>query len=77
VFRGSLEDRAFVGLYFEAGEVKAVVGMNRGGDPEADDESELGTAKGLVIVKNKVDPAVLADEKVDLQSLTSAAERSA
>ena len=76
VVRGSIEDRAFLGFYLEGGEVKAVMGMNRGGDPEADEGGELDVAKALVRIKKRVDPAALADEKVDLRSLAPAADLS-
>jgi 3-phenylpropionate/trans-cinnamate dioxygenase ferredoxin reductase component len=69
VVRGSLEERAFLGFYLGAGTVKAVMGMNRGGDPETDDEGELRTASVLVRAQKRVDPAALADEAADLQSL--------
>jgi 3-phenylpropionate/trans-cinnamate dioxygenase ferredoxin reductase subunit len=77
VVRGSMEDRAFLGFYLEAGEVKAIMGMNRGGDPEADEGSELDVARSLVRLKKKVAPDALADERVDLRSLALAADASA
>jgi 3-phenylpropionate/trans-cinnamate dioxygenase ferredoxin reductase subunit len=76
VVRGSIEDRAFLGFYLEGGEVKAVMGMNRGGDPEADEGGELDVAKALLRIKKRVDPTALADEKVDLRSLAPAADLS-
>ena len=70
VVRGSIEDRRFLGFYLEGGRVKAVMGLNRGGDPELDEEGELSAAKALVRDQLQVSPAVLADEKTDLRGLS-------
>jgi 3-phenylpropionate/trans-cinnamate dioxygenase ferredoxin reductase component len=42
--RGSLTDRSFIGFYFEAGVLRAAVGLNRGGDPELDPDGEMAEA---------------------------------
>jgi 3-phenylpropionate/trans-cinnamate dioxygenase ferredoxin reductase subunit len=69
VMRGSLEERAFVGFYIEGGRVRAAVGLNRGGDPEADEEGELAAARILIREAAAVDKAQLADDRVDLHTL--------
>jgi 3-phenylpropionate/trans-cinnamate dioxygenase ferredoxin reductase component len=69
VVRGSLEQRQFIGFYLEEGRVSAVMGLNRGGDPELDEGGELFAAKALVGKRLEVSPALLEDEKTDLRSL--------
>src|SRR5438309_6390369 len=75
VMRGSLEERAFVGFYLEGGRVRAAVGLNRGGDPEADEEGELAAARILIREAAVVDKGQLADDKVDLRALAGGAAR--
>ncbi len=48
VIRGSLEDRKFLGFYLVNGAVAAAVGLDRGGDPELDEDSEMAAAASLV-----------------------------
>jgi len=69
VLRGSLEQRQFLGFYLGEGRVLAVMGLNRGGDPELDEGGELFAAKGLVGKRLEVPPASLADEETDLRAL--------
>jgi 3-phenylpropionate/trans-cinnamate dioxygenase ferredoxin reductase component len=69
VVRGSLEERRFLGFYLERGRVLAVMGLNRGGDPELDEDGELFVAKALVGKALSAPPASLADETADLRSL--------
>ena len=69
VVRGSLEQRRFIGFYLGEGRVLAVMGLNRGGDPELDEDGELFAAKGLVGKRLDVAPASLEDEKIDLRAL--------
>jgi 3-phenylpropionate/trans-cinnamate dioxygenase ferredoxin reductase component len=71
VVRGSLEDRAFLAFYLEGGRVRAVLGLNRGGDPELDEDGELHAAKRLVRERVRLDPSVLVDEGTDVHSLAS------
>jgi 3-phenylpropionate/trans-cinnamate dioxygenase ferredoxin reductase subunit len=67
VFRGRPESRAFLGFYLQDGIVRAVVGLNRGGDPEDPKvDSELKTALSLIRTRAAVDPAKLSDEAVEL-----------
>jgi len=69
VVRGSLEERRFLGFYLVDGAVAAAVGLNRGGDPELDEDSEMAAAARLVGLRAHADADVLADEGVDLWSL--------
>jgi 3-phenylpropionate/trans-cinnamate dioxygenase ferredoxin reductase subunit len=69
VVRGSLEQRRFIGFYLEQGRVLAVMGLNRGGDPELDEGGELFVAKALVGKRLGASPASLEDETTDLRSL--------
>ena len=70
VVRGSLAERKLIGFYLVDGMVRAVVGLDRGGDPELDLDGEMAAAARLVATQARPAPAVLADEHTDLQSLT-------
>lgn len=68
VVRGRLESRAFLGFYLTDGIVRAVLGFNRGGDPEDPKvDGELKAAVNLIRHRTAVDSATLADEDVDLR----------
>jgi 3-phenylpropionate/trans-cinnamate dioxygenase ferredoxin reductase subunit len=69
VVRGSLEDRTLLGFYLREGELQAAVGLDRGGDPEAESDSEMAACARLVAMRAKPAPARLADDRVDLSSL--------
>jgi 3-phenylpropionate/trans-cinnamate dioxygenase ferredoxin reductase component len=69
VVRGSLEERMFLGFYVVGGAVAAAVGLNRGGDPELDEDSEMAAAALLVGLRADADVDALANEDVDLWSL--------
>jgi 3-phenylpropionate/trans-cinnamate dioxygenase ferredoxin reductase subunit len=69
VVRGSLEERMFLGFYVVDGAVAAAVGLNRGGDPELDEDSEMAAAARLVGLRVCADAGALANEDVDLWSL--------
>jgi 3-phenylpropionate/trans-cinnamate dioxygenase ferredoxin reductase component len=74
VFRGRPESRKFLGFYLKDGIVRAVVGLNRGGDPEdPTGDGELKAAVGLIRNRAVIDPAKLSDEDVDLRRLTEVA----
>jgi len=61
VFRGRPESRSFLGFYLEDGIVRAVVGLNRGGDPEDPTvDGELKAAVSLIRDRVPVDPATLS-----------------
>ena len=69
VVRGSLEEKSFLGFYLLGGQLLAAVGLDRGGDPELDLDSEMAASARLVGARARPDPRQLADEGVDLWSL--------
>jgi 3-phenylpropionate/trans-cinnamate dioxygenase ferredoxin reductase component len=69
VVRGSVEDGQLVGFYLSAGVVLAAVGLDRGGDPELDHESEMAASARLVAQRARPGRGQLSDERVDLWSL--------
>jgi 3-phenylpropionate/trans-cinnamate dioxygenase ferredoxin reductase component len=69
VVRGSLPEGTLLGFYLKDGVPQAAVGLDRGGDPEADAESEMAACAKLVAQRSRPEPARLADEHVDLWSL--------
>jgi 3-phenylpropionate/trans-cinnamate dioxygenase ferredoxin reductase subunit len=70
VFRGRPEGRAFLAFYLEGGVLRAVAGLDRGGDPEDPrGTGELAVAVSLIRQRAPLDPARLADEQVDLRRL--------
>jgi 3-phenylpropionate/trans-cinnamate dioxygenase ferredoxin reductase subunit len=73
VVRGGLKERQLVGFYLRAGLLQAAVGLDRGGDPELDADSEMAACARLVGERARPAPASLADEHVDLWSLVSRA----
>ena len=69
VFRGEPTSRKFLGFYSKDGIVRAVVGLDRGGDPEdPKNESELRAAARLIRERVRVDPARLGDESANLRA---------
>ena len=50
VVRGSLKEGKLVGFYLNEGVVQAAVGLDRGGDPELDPDSEMAACVRLVAV---------------------------
>jgi 3-phenylpropionate/trans-cinnamate dioxygenase ferredoxin reductase subunit len=69
VVRGSLEEQRLLGFYLQDGVLQAAVGLDRGGDPEADRDSEMAACARLVANRARPAPAMLADEHVDLWAL--------
>jgi 3-phenylpropionate/trans-cinnamate dioxygenase ferredoxin reductase component len=69
VVRGSLEEARLVGFYLVGGVVRAAVGLDRGGDPELDQDSEMAAAARLVAVQAQPARDVLSSEQTDLWSL--------
>jgi len=69
VIRGSLATRQFLAFYLSSGMLRAAFGLNRGGDPEIDADSELRACQGLIRAQVPVSAARLADDRVDLWSL--------
>ena len=70
VIRGSLAKSQFLAFYLSKGIMKAACGLNRGGDPELDADGELRACQGLIRAQVAVSEATLADDRVDLRSLT-------
>ncbi|HEX9553244.1 MAG TPA: FAD-dependent oxidoreductase [Streptosporangiaceae bacterium] len=69
VVRGSLEEGRLVGFYLVGGVVRAAVGLDRGGDPELDRDSEMAAAARLVAAQARPAREQLASEQADLWSL--------
>ena len=67
--RGSLEERRLVGFYLLDGAVQAAVGVDRGGDPEVEHDSEMAACARLAGRRARPGRAALTDEHVDLWSL--------
>jgi 3-phenylpropionate/trans-cinnamate dioxygenase ferredoxin reductase subunit len=72
IYRGSPDTRRFLAFYLDGGVPLAVLGLNRGGDPEAEPESELRACQALIRARVPLSEAALADERVDLRSLIPA-----
>lgn len=70
VVRGSLDEGELIGFYLVNGIVAAAVGLDRGGDPELDHDSEMAACSRLVASRAEVATGVLADERTDLRALT-------
>jgi 3-phenylpropionate/trans-cinnamate dioxygenase ferredoxin reductase subunit len=71
VVRGSLQERKLVGFYLQEGILRAAVGLDRGGDPELDLDSEMAACSRLVAQRLRPASGQLADERVDLWSLVT------
>jgi 3-phenylpropionate/trans-cinnamate dioxygenase ferredoxin reductase subunit len=69
VIRGSLEERALIGFYLQGDQLQAAVGLDRGGDPELDENSEMAACARLIAQGATPTPAELVDDEVDLWSL--------
>ena len=74
VTRGDVAGRTFLGFYLRGGVLRAALGLNRGGDPELDEESELRACAELVRRRAAVAVGHLADEGVDLRGLAAAGD---
>jgi 3-phenylpropionate/trans-cinnamate dioxygenase ferredoxin reductase component len=73
VLRGSYESKQFLAFYLTQGVLQATFGLNRGGDPELEPDSELRACQRLIGWRAHVSEAALADERVDLRELAAAA----
>jgi 3-phenylpropionate/trans-cinnamate dioxygenase ferredoxin reductase component len=69
VIRGSVLEGKLVGFYLADGVVVAAVGIDRGGDPELDRDSEMAASACLVAGRARPTPDVLADDRTSLWSL--------
>jgi 3-phenylpropionate/trans-cinnamate dioxygenase ferredoxin reductase subunit len=66
VFRGDPDSRRFLAFYLQEGVLRAAFGLNRGGDPEVDEDGELKRCAALIRAQARVDPALLRDDRYDL-----------
>jgi hypothetical protein len=71
VVRGSLDEGRLLGFYLAGGLVQAAVGLDRGGDPELDRDSEMAACARLVARRARPPGGLLSDERADLWSLAS------
>jgi 3-phenylpropionate/trans-cinnamate dioxygenase ferredoxin reductase subunit len=71
IMRGSLAEGGLVGFYLTGGVVRAAVGLDRGGDPELEPDSEMAACARLVAKQARLAPGVLADDRVDVRSLAA------
>jgi 3-phenylpropionate/trans-cinnamate dioxygenase ferredoxin reductase component len=69
VIRGNLKDGRLIGFYLLEGLIQAAVGVDRGGDPELDTDSEMAACARLVAMRARPAGGQLADERVELWSL--------
>jgi 3-phenylpropionate/trans-cinnamate dioxygenase ferredoxin reductase component len=70
VFRGKPESRQFLAFYLQDRALRAVFGLNRGGDPEDPaDDGELKACVPLIRERVRVDAALLGDEDRDLRDV--------
>ncbi|HEV2459623.1 MAG TPA: FAD-dependent oxidoreductase [Ktedonobacterales bacterium] len=69
VLRGSLASKRFLAFYLTEGVLQAAFGLNRGGDPELEADSELRACRALIRGHVRLSEAALADERVELWSL--------
>jgi 3-phenylpropionate/trans-cinnamate dioxygenase ferredoxin reductase subunit len=72
VLRGSSDSRKFLAFYLTQGVLQAAFGLNRGGDPELEADSELRACQDLIRGRIRLSESTLADDRVDLRSLTPA-----
>jgi 3-phenylpropionate/trans-cinnamate dioxygenase ferredoxin reductase subunit len=70
--RGSLDEGKLIGFYLLNGIVLAAIGVDRGGDPELDHDSEMAACVHLVASRARPGSDVLTDENTDLWSLVPA-----
>ncbi len=61
VVRGSIEEGRFLGFYLGGGRLLAAVGVNRGGDPELEEDSELAAISRLISRGARPAPAALRE----------------
>jgi len=73
VVRGSVADGKLVGIYLLDGLIQAAVGVDRGGDPELDADSEMAACARLVAQRARPARSLLADDRVDLWSVAAGA----
>jgi 3-phenylpropionate/trans-cinnamate dioxygenase ferredoxin reductase subunit len=67
--RGRDDGKRFLAFYLSQGVLQAAFGLNRGGDPELEADSELCACQALIRERTQVEDSALADENVSLWSL--------
>jgi 3-phenylpropionate/trans-cinnamate dioxygenase ferredoxin reductase subunit len=72
VLRGSYESRRFLAFYLTQDVLQAAFGLNRGGDPELEPDSELRACQRLISQRAHLSVAALADERADLCAFDTA-----
>jgi hypothetical protein len=70
VVRGSLDEGKLIGFYLVDQVVSAAIGLDRGGDPELDRDSEMAACARFVAARARSARGVLVDDHTDLWSLT-------
>jgi 3-phenylpropionate/trans-cinnamate dioxygenase ferredoxin reductase component len=73
VVRGNFASRIFLAFYLAQRTMRAACGLNRGGDPELEADSELRACQELMGNRVRLSEEALADDRVDLRSLLGAA----
>jgi 3-phenylpropionate/trans-cinnamate dioxygenase ferredoxin reductase component len=74
VVRGSSDSRTFLAFYLTQGALQAVFGLNRGGDPELEADSELRACQELIRSRIRLSETALEDDRVDLRSLNNTSQ---
>jgi len=69
VLRGNLERKQFLAFYLTQGVLQAAFGLNRGGDPELEPDSDLRVCQRLIAQRARLSEVALADERIDLRAL--------
>jgi len=72
VIRGDTVEAKFLAFYLVDGVMKAAFGLNRGGDPEVDADSELRACQALIRARATLSEATLGDDEADLRDLAAA-----
>jgi 3-phenylpropionate/trans-cinnamate dioxygenase ferredoxin reductase subunit len=72
VVRGSYDSRKFLAFYLTQGILQAAFGLNRGGDPELEADSDLRACQDLIRGRIRLSESALADDQVNLWSLNPA-----
>lgn len=71
VVRGDVGAKSFLGFYLEGGVLRAAVGLNRGGDPELEEDSDLRACQTLIAQRAAPPSGALASEQIDLHDLAA------
>jgi 3-phenylpropionate/trans-cinnamate dioxygenase ferredoxin reductase subunit len=69
VMRGQDDSKRFLAFYLSQGVLQAAFGLNRGGDPELEADSELRACQALIRGHTQLEEDALADERVNLWEL--------